>query len=502
MMIILKRFPAVVFMCLALLTPGHAAFALSIGDKVQQFELANGLKVLLMERHASPTISFAMGFRTGAVDEKNGVTGVAHLLEHMLFKGTKTIGTRDFTAEQKLLARIDQVAIPLDAERRKAGAGDAAKIERLGADLKKLQEQENALIIENEFDTIYTRNGAEAMNAGTGYDITTYTVSLPSNRLELWMRLESERFESPVFRQYYGERDVVIEEMRQSYETKPERQVSTQLLSAAFRAHPYGRPIIGWKSDIQLLPRSVCQEFFKNRYSLANAVVAVVGDIDIDKTKKLFEQYFASIPASPVAEPFVTQEPTQTGERRIEVCFDAEPQVLIGYHKPTVPDREDYVFDLIDALLSSGRTSRLYKSLVLNKKIASAVDASNGFPGARFPNLFIINAVPLKGVDCAVLEKAIYAEIDRLSRDPILPQELAKVKKQFRADFVRNLNSNQGLSHMLSYYQVVCNDWRYVEKSLDVIEGITPEEIQAAAKKYLVQRNRTVATLVKVKNNE
>ena len=502
MMIISKRLPAVVFMCLALLAPCRAAFALGIGDKVQQFELANGLKVLLMERHASPTISFAMGFRTGAVDEKSGATGAAHLLEHMLFKGTRTIGTRDFKAEQKLLARIDEIAIALDAERRKAGAGDAGRIERLAQDLKKLQEQENALIVENEFDTIYTRNGAEAMNAGTGYDITTYTVSLPSNRLELWMRLESERFESPVFRQYYGERDVVIEEMRQSYETKPDRLLSTQLLSSAFQAHPYGRPIIGWKSDIQLLPRAVCEDFFKNRYSLANAVVAVVGDIEVEKTRKLFEQYFASIPASHVAEPFVTQEPAQTGERRIEVCFDAEPQVLIGYHKPTVPDREDYVFDLIDALLSNGRTSRLYKSLVLNKKIASSVDASNGFPGARFPNLFIINAVPLKGVDCANLEKAIYAEIDRLSREPITPQELAKVKKQFRADFIRNLNSNKGLSHMLSYYQVVCNDWRYVEKSLDVIEGIKPEEIQAAAKKYLVQRNRTVATLVKVKNNE
>jgi predicted Zn-dependent peptidase len=502
MMFISQLFSILFFLCLALLAPGTTANGQGIGDKVQQFDLANGLKVILLERHTSPTISFAMSFRTGAVDEKSGTTGVAHLLEHMLFKGTKTIGTRDFKTEQKLLTRIDEAAIALDGERRKVNQGDAGRIAILAGDLKKLQEQENALIIENEFDTIYTRNGAEGMNAGTGYDMTTYTVSLPSNRLDLWMRLESDRFANPVFRQYYAERDVVIEEMRQSYETKPERLLSTQLLSAAFRAHPYGRPIIGWKSDIQLLPRAVCEDFFKKRYSLANAVVAVVGDIDIDRTKKLFEQYFARIPASPVADPFVTQEPEQMGERRIEVCFDAEPQVLIGYHKPTVPDRQDYAFDLIDALLSNGRTSRLYKSLVLNRKIASAVEASNGFPGDRFPNLFIISAIPLKGVDCATLEKAIYAEIDRLVREPIPAQELEKVKKQFRADYVRQLDSNLALSHMLAYYQIVCNDWRYIEKSLSILDGISPAEIQAAAKQYLVQRNRTVATIVKAKNNE
>ncbi len=501
-MIILNRFHAVVCICLALVVPGRAAFALGMTGKVQPFDLGNGLKVLLMERHTSPTISFSMCFKTGAVDEKSGTTGVAHLLEHMLFKGTRTIGTRDFKAEQKLLARIDEVAMQLDAERRKSSAGDADRIAGLSGNLKILQEQENALIIENEFDTIYTRNGAEGMNAGTGYDITTYTVSLPSNRLELWMRLESERFEHPVFRQYYAERDVVIEEMRQSYETKPDRLLSTQLLSAAYQAHPYGRPIIGWKSDIQFLPRSVCEEFFKNRYSLANAVVAVVGDIDIEKTKKLFEQYFSPIPTRAVEEPFVSQEPEQMGERRIEVRFDAEPHVLIGFHKPTFPERDDYVFDLIDALLSNGRTSRLYQSLVLHKKIASSVDTSNGFPGARFPNLFIIQAIPLKGVSCTTVEAAIYAEIDRLARVPIPPEELAKVKKQFRADFIRNLNSNQGLSHMLSYYQIACNDWSYVEKSLAVIEGISSEDVQAAIKKYLISRNRTVATLVKDKNNE
>ncbi|MBN2109053.1 MAG: insulinase family protein [Deltaproteobacteria bacterium] len=477
--------------------PGVHAFPL--GEHLEQFQLPNGLTVLLLERRISPTISFTMSFRTGAVDEDTGATGVAHMLEHMLFKGTRTIGTRDYKAEKKLLERIDAVAIQLDDERRKGSAGDAARIEALARDLTGLQEQANALIVENEFDTIYTRNGAEGMNARTGYDMTTYTVSLPANRLELWLRLESERFAEPVFRQYYAERDVVIEEMRQSYETQPDRLLATQLLTTAFQAHPYGRPAIGWEADIKFLPRAACEDFFKRRYCLANAVVAVVGAVDIQEASRLFDRYFTSISAGSVEKPFITQEPPQRGERRTELHFEAEPQLMIGFHKPSCPDRADYAFELLGAILSSGRTSRLYQSLVMDRPMAASVDAFNGFPGSRYPNLFVIKAAPLKGVACSDVEKGIYAEIDKLARMPLPAEELAKAKKQFRADFVRNLDSNRMLSRMLAYYQVLCGDWRYLEKNLKIIESISAQEIQSAIQKYLVSSNRTVAVLVKEK---
>jgi predicted Zn-dependent peptidase len=481
---------------------GSRAYAFPLGEHLDQFQLANGLTVLLLERRTSPTISFAMSFRTGAVDEDTGATGVAHLLEHMLFKGTRTIGTRDYNKEKKLLERMDAVALELDGQRRRGPEGDAARIQMLANEKKRLQEEAHGLIIENEFDTIYTRNGAEGMNARTGYDITSYTVSLPANRLELWMRLESERFAEPVFRQYYAERDVVIEEMRQNYETQPDRLLVTQLLATAFQAHPYGRPAIGWETDIKFLPRAACEDFFKRRYCLANAVVAVVGAIDIQETRRLFDRYFSSIPAGSVETPFITQEPPQMGERRTELHFDAEPQLMIGFHKPSCPDRADYAFELLGAILSSGRTSQLYKSLVLERHMAASVDASNGFPGSRYPNLFVIKAAPLKGVACSVVEKAIYGEIEMLARVPLPAEELAKAKKQFRADFVRNLDSNPMLSRMLAYYQVLCGDWRYLEKNLKTIESISAEEIQSAIQKYLVSKNRTVAVLVKEKNND
>ncbi len=489
--------PAIALLVLLTAAPALPQEPFSIRDRVRRFELENGLTVLLMQRRASPTVSFAMSFRTGAVDEKSGTTGVAHLLEHMLFKGTESIGTKDYAAEKKLLARIDEVAVPLDRERRLGDGGNKAEIQRLSDELKALQEQESSIILRNEFDAIYTRNGAEGLNAGTGYDITTYTVSLPSNRAELWMRLESDRFSHPVFREFYSERDVVIEEMRQSYETSPGRLLSSQLLSAAFQAHPYGRPIIGWKSDIQYLPRAVCEEFFSTRYSLANAAVAVVGDIDIEETRALFERYFARIPARRVDPPFITREPAQQGERRIELRYNAQPQVMIAYHKPCQPSREDTVFDLVDGLLSGGRTSRLYTALVTKKKIAATVEASNGLPGDRFPNLFYISAVPLSGVACAAIETAVYEEIESLARGPISPEELARAKKRYRADFLRGLDSNQELSHTLAHFQIVCNDWQYLERNLAEMETVTAKEIQDAVKRFLVPSNRTVATLVK-----
>lgn len=496
-MTLLRSIITAVLLVLVLTTPAPAARNFSIQGRVHQFTLKNGLTVLLMPRRTSPTISVAMSFRTGAVDEASGTTGAAHLLEHMLFKGTRTIGTRDYRSEKKLLDRIDAIALDLDRLRRLGSAGDAAAEKRLAQKLAHLQEQAGALIIRNEFDAIYTRNGAEGLNAGTGYDMTTYTVSLPANRLELWMRLESDRFAHPVFREFYAERDVVIEELRQSYESRPERLLSTQLLSAAFQAHPYGRPIIGWKSDIQFLPRSVCQEFFAARYSLANAVAAVVGDIDIRETQALFERYFAGIPARTAYPPHITKEPRQLGERRIQVRHPSEPQVMIAFHKPCQPSREDTVFDLVEALLSYGRTSRLYKALIARGKMASEFDVANGYPGNRFPNLFYIRTVPLTGVSCAAVERAVYAEIKRLGREPIPPDELAKVKKQFRADFIRSLDSNQGLSHMLAYYHTVSGDWRYLEKNLDAIDSVTVQEIQSALNRYMVPENRTVATLVK-----
>lgn len=468
----------------------------SLGDRVHKHILSNGLTVLLMERHQSPTISFYLRFKVGSLDEECGKTGTAHLLEHMLFKGTKTLGTTDYSAEGKFIEQIDRVGEKLDAELRRGNAPQE-RIDSLKQELAQLEKEARRFVIKDEIDSIYSRNGANGLNASTGNDITTYQVSLPANKTELWARIDADRLANPVFREFYSERDVVLEEFRQSYESNPARILMAQFLATAFMVHPYRVPIIGWKSDVQFISNNDIETFFSAYYVPNNAVLAVVGDIDSAALLKTIEQYFGSIPSRALPSRIISTEPEQTGERRIEVLLDAEPQVLIGYHKPTLPSFDDYVFDVIDALLSRGRTSRLYQALVLKNKLATSIASINGLPGARYSNLFTLQAVPRPPHTCAEVASGIDSELERLKNEPVSSRELQKVKNQLQAEFIKGLNSNEGLASQLSYFQIICNNWKYLEQHMDVIHKITAADVQRVARRYFVEPNRTVAELVK-----
>jgi predicted Zn-dependent peptidase len=473
------------------------ACGLSLEGRVQEFDLKNGMKVLILERHVAPVASFYLRFKVGAVDEPRGETGTAHLLEHMLFKGTKTLGTRDYKQEEKLLQAMDAVAERIDREMMRGEKADQSGIAAWREQLKALQDEHRKLVIKDEISSLYEENGAEGLNASTGYDLTTYQVSLPADRMELWARIESDRMVNPVFREFYPERDVVREERRQREETQPEGMLTENFFAAAYMAHAYGRPIIGWDSDLRYLSRKRVERFFKQHYAPNNAVVAVVGAVPAAGALKIIEDYFGKIPPQEIPEMPGDEEPKQAGERRLNVEFDAYPQVLIGYHKPTMPHFDDYVFDVIDMILSSGRTSRLYKSLVEEKKIAVSVSTANGMPGSRYPNLFTIAATPRSPHTCAEVEEGIYLQLQLLQDRPVTARELDKVKNNLEADFIRALSSNAGLAAQLSYYQSIAGNWRYIENHLQVIGRITAEDVRRVAQSYLVERNRTVATLVK-----
>lgn len=479
-----------------LLLPAFA-FGLSLEGRVKEYSLDNGMKILIMERHFAPVVSLYMRFKVGAVDEPKGETGTAHLLEHMLFKGTETLGTKGYKKEKKLLKAIGQLAEQIDEEIRKEGHADENKIAEWKLRLRVLQEEHKKWVVKDEIDALYAKNGAEGLNASTGYDITTYKVSLPANRIELWARIESDRMSNPVFREFYSEREVVREERRQREGTQPEGKLMENFLATAFVAHSYGRPIIGWDSDIKYLKKRKIEHFFRNYYCTNNAVVAVVGDVNPDEVIGTIEKYFGDIPPQEIVPALVSREPEQSGERRVEVEFEANPRLIIGYHKPTLPHFDDYVFDVIDMLLSDGRTSRLYKVLVEEKKIAVSVSTTNGMPGGRYPNLFAIFATPRSPHTCDELEEEIYKQIDRLSKEAVTAYELSKVKNRLEAGFIRSLASNAGLASRLSYYQTIAGDWRYLEEHLKVIERVTPEDIMEATRKYLIKRNRTVARIVK-----
>ena len=255
------------------------ACGLSLEGRVQEFDLKNGMKVLILERHVAPVASFYLRFKVGAVDEPRGETGTAHLLEHMLFKGTKTLGTRDYKQEEKLLQAMDAVAEKIDREMMRGEKADQSGIAAWSEQLKVLQDEHRKLVIKDEISSLYEENGAEGLNASTGYDLTTYQVSLPADRMELWARIESDRMVNPVFREFYPERDVVREERRQREETQPEGMLTENFFAAAYMAHAYGRPIIGWDSDLRYLSRKRVERFFKQHYAPNNAVVAVVGAV-------------------------------------------------------------------------------------------------------------------------------------------------------------------------------------------------------------------------------
>ncbi|MBI3994936.1 MAG: insulinase family protein [Nitrospirae bacterium] len=472
-----------------------------LADRVVEHRLSNGLQLLLVERRQVPIVSCMIAYKVGGVNERPGNTGVAHFFEHLAFKGTRSLGTKDFRREFVLLQRMDRAWSNLRKEQEKGAKADPARLAAHRKRLEDLERESEKYIVPNEIGEIYEQNGAVGLNATTGKDMTRYVVSLPANRLELWAAIESDRMSHAVLREFYKEKNVVLEERRLRYENSPSGRLYETFLSAAFTAHPYGMPVIGWTSDLEALSRSQTETFFKTHYGPGNAVIVIVGDISIPETIRLVEKYFGLIPTQPPPPLVVTVEPEPAGERRAEVEFEAEPSVLIGYHRPALDHPDDAVFDVIDSLMSGGRSSRLYKTLVKEKQLAVNISTAAGVPGARYPHLFMIQATPRAPHRPGELETAIYAELDRLKNEPVPPRELQKVLNNLDAGLIRSLDSNSGLASQLSYFQTVAGTWRYLLDNRERIGRVTAEDVARVARTYFVKSNRVVATLVK-KGNE
>ncbi|TAL16839.1 insulinase family protein [bacterium] len=482
-------------LALAALSSNAFCDAGNLSGRVYEKKLSNGLVALALPRAGAPVVTLQMTFKVGSVDEPEGAKGVAHLLEHMLFKGTKTLGTSDWEGEKPLLDEIEAVGKALDSEKRKGDEADAPRIIILEERLKELEGLQAPFVVKDETDAVYSRNGGTGFNAFTTSDLTSYIVSLPSNRLELWAAIESERMREPVFRGYFNERKVVIQERLQRRDSEPSVLLFEGLFDAAFKIHPYRYPVIGKPEDFGTLDIDVTRSFFEKHYGPDNAVAVAVGDFDPEVFFALLERYFGDIPPRGGAFPPIPKEPLQEGQRRVEVFSDAEPMAVIAFHKPTLPDRDDYVLDLVDGILSGGRSSRLWRELVENKKVATQVSTVNGSPGARYDNLFVVYVEPAPGVEPETALEAVREELRRLAGEPPPPAELEKVKRALEADRVRGLLSDGGLSRRLSFFQTVAGDWRYIEEHPKVMETITPEEVSKVAARYFTPENETTAIL-------
>lgn len=460
-------------------------------SRVVEFTLPNGLKMLVLDRGEAPVFTFRTYADVGGVDEALGETGLAHLFEHMAFKGTSTIGTRNYREEKKAIRAMEEAYQAYrDAVQRKA---DPDTVQHLQEEFLKLRAKADSYAVTNEFDRIIEENGGVSLNAFTTSESTQYFYALPSNRLELWAVLESERFADPVLREFYRERDVVLEERRLRTESSPFGRLAEEFDAAAFKAHPYGRPVIGHRADISTVSLTQAQAFFKKYYGAKNLVVTVVGDVDPDEVKRLAEKYFTRIPPGEDPPPVVTQEPPQNAERRVIVFDVAQPQLLVGYHTVEFVHPDRPALQALASILGSGRTSRLYQRLVKQEKIATGVSVFSGTPGNKYPGLLEISATPVKGKTAEALEPLIYLEIQKIQDEGVTPEEVKKFQTRAKASFIRGLSSNFGLSGQLAFFEVITGSWHNLFREPEKIMQVTPEDVQRVAQQYLKESNRTVA---------
>ena len=468
-------------------------------EKVTTFTLDNGLTFVVVERHDAPVVSFHTYADVGSINEPKGKTGVAHMFEHMAFKGTTSIGTKNIEKEMAALRRQEQIYQQLRRERAKGPQADSSRIATLEEQFEAATEEAESFIQGGEYESILEREGVTGMNAYTSPDGTGYMYSLPANKLELFFAMESDRFRNPVLREFYTERDVVMEERRGS-ESRPQGRLFEAFLTTAFKAHPYGEPTIGYMSDLKNLSRSDAQEFFDKYYVANNLTIGIAGDVEPDRVQALAEEYFGRLPEGEDPMPITTEEPEQMGERRVILREQTQPMMVMGYHRGSMTSDNAPVYQILGDVLTQGRTSRLYQSLVQTEK-ALAVQAIPSFPGNKYPSLFGIFAYPNRGVSVDSLEQDIYAELDSIRQNGITQEELERAKTRARADLIGSLDSNSGLAQRLSTMEALTGDWRTVFRQLDEIQAVTTADVQRVAQNTFQRDNRTVAMIKSAEEN-
>ncbi|HEV2214121.1 MAG TPA: pitrilysin family protein [Terracidiphilus sp.] len=457
--------------------------------------LPNGLTLILCRRPEAPVFSYVTYVDAGDVDDPSGESGLAHMFEHLAFKGTSQIGTKDWPAEKVALAKVEAANNAYEAEYLKPVGRDPKKLEELHKAFLAAQAEAEKYVIPNQFSEVAETNGATGLNAETGLDSTQYFWSMPINRLQLWAWMESGRLSDTVPREFYKERSVVMEERRMRVDSNPTGRLIEQFLATAFVAHNYGRSGIGWPSEVSQINATEAMAFHKKYYVASNIVIAIVGDVDPKKDLPMLEQYFSRVPGGPKPEDMTTVEPKQFAEKSVIIREATQPLYIEGYHRPDYRNPDDAVYDAISDIMSNGRVSRLYRDLVEKQQISAAAGGFSPFPGEKYPNLFTFYAYPLPGHTPAEMRTALHKEIDMLKTTDVSDDELAMFKTRARADLLRGLGNNQGLASALAEYQTRYGDWRELFLQLDRIDKVSKADIRRVANQVFIPSNRTSAEI-------
>lgn len=468
--------------------------------KVTEFTLDNGLHFIVIERHDAPVASFYTQVNVGGIDEPVGNTGIAHIFEHLAFKGDHYVGTTDWKEEKKVIDKMDEVYKAWLYESY-ASNPDTTFMSKKWDEFQALQDEAKKFVVNNEFSQIIDRNGGVGMNASTSWDYTNYFYSLPSNKIELWFALEAGRFMQPTYREFYVEKEVVREERRMRTESSPIGRLIEDFFAVAYSAHPYGRPIVGWDSDITASTIEDAQRFYEKYYVPSNITFGIAGDVDPKRVKELAEKYFGDMAGKgKIAPPVTTIEPEQRGERRVTIEGNSQPIIVVGYHtvEGNHPDFEPLT--VLARILSSGRTSILYKKLVEEQQLALQVQNIEGIPGTRYPGLFLSLLVPNTGVGLDSLENSMYEEFELIKEGNVTQEQLDRVKTNLRAGIIRGLANNTGLASQFVSTHIASGSWKDIFYQLDRYEAVSLEDVQRVAEKYLIKKNRTVARTEKIES--
>ncbi|KAK9915474.1 hypothetical protein WJX75_009718 [Coccomyxa subellipsoidea] len=474
-------------------SPGAATFGAlemekRLTDRITEFELANGLHFIVMERHNAPIVSVHTYANVGGFDEVDGQTGIAHLLEHMAFKGSVRLGTRDYQREAALLNAVDEAFYAFWEAHE---AGQAARAGQLYAQLQQLVAAAGELVEPNAFGSLLQRSGAVGLNATTSHDATKYFMSLPANKLELWFALEAERFQAPVFRELYSEKRVVAEERRSRIDATPLGRFQEAFLGAAL-ANNYARPVIGFERDVASLGRREVEAFFRRHYGPRNLVISVVGDTAPEQVRDLAEKYFGGWrqEVQPAAAPSASEalaRPTQ-GPMELQQAAQAGPAFMQAFYRPGVASPDAPVYDIISDILSSSRTSRFNANLV-QRGVAYTANAVPSYPGDKHACVTLLYALPASGVSLPAVERALADQISALADTGPTQKELQRIKKGAKVMLVDALRSNSSMAAVLASYHTLTGSWKSLLTETALVEQLTPEDVRAVAARTFAQDN-------------